>query len=419
MPDAPMRPGMTSPDRDPVTGLPNRPLLLEVLAPILALASRYARGVAILHVRVAGSDAVLAEAASAIGELIRNCDVAGRVSDDGFAVALTEIWEPDAAVRVAQRLHQALQTLAEDGQGQCCGIGVAFFPPDGADAASLLDAAERALPVSDAVGFANGPLGQDALRRAGLMRDLESTATLSQFELHYQPIRALDSGAVVGAESLLRWERSGALLPAADFIDLAERSGRIKAIDRWAIERSLRDFSTWRENGWDGWLSINLSGPSLDDAGLPAAVADLIEAASTPPDALVFEITERSSLSGDGVGRQVLEELRTLGARVAVDDFGTGYASFDYLRDFDPDLVKLDRTFVAGHTGSKPDRLLVALVDLAHALGKPVVAEGVENPVELRHSIDCTCEMAQGYFLGRPISGAAFLNSHILGRQTA
>jgi EAL domain-containing protein (putative c-di-GMP-specific phosphodiesterase class I)/GGDEF domain-containing protein len=416
---APLRPAPTVPDRDPVTGLPNRRLLLEMLGPVVALAERHARGLAVLHVRLAGWDPFLGEAAAAMGALIRSCDVAGRVADDAFAVVLTEIWEPDAAVRVAQRLRGALRTLYGDGAGRCCAIGVAFFPPDGADAASLLDAAERAVPGSDAVGFANGPLGQEALRRAGLMRDLEATSTLGQFQLHYQPIRALDTGAVVGAESLLRWQRSGALIPAADFIDLAERSGRIRAIDRWAIEQSLRDFALWRENGWDGWMSINLSGPSLENAGLTAAVEELIQATSVPSESLVFEITERSSLSGDGVGRRVLEGLRDLGARVAVDDFGTGYASFEYLRDFDPDLVKLDRAFVAGGRGQKPDRLLAALVDLAHTLGKPVVAEGVENPEELKHSVDCACEMAQGYLLGRPISGPAFLDSHILGRLTA
>jgi diguanylate cyclase len=409
---APLRPEPVLPARDPETGLANRALLQEIMAPLLALGRRNARGLAVLHLRVKGAASVVLEAADIIGELTRDCDVAARVAEDEFVVALSEIWEADAAVRVAHRLRSGLQ--AGGRRATQSAIGVAFFPPDGNDPSALLSAAERATPSSPGIGFANRRLGRDALLRAGLLRDLESPRTMSQFDMHYQPIRALETGEVVGAESLLRWNRSGVLLPAGDFIDVAERSGRIRAIDRWSIERSMRDLVEWRSHGWDGWLSMNLSGLSVADTGLPLTVQQLLDGTGASPHSLVFEVTERSSLTGDRVGAGVLDRLRDMGARVAVDDFGTGYASFEYLRDFDPDLVKLDRTFVAGAPGAAADRLLPALVDLAHRLGKPVVAEGVEDLGELKRSIDCTCEMAQGYFLGRPMPADEFLEAHVL-----
>lgn len=409
---APLRPETVLPARDPETGLPNRPLIEEILAPLLALGRRNARGLAILHLRVKGAGSSAPDVAGIIGELIRDCDVAARVAEDEFVVALSEIWEADAAVRVAHRLRSGLRS-ASAGPARNA-IGVAFFPPDGDDATALLRAAERATPAATGIGFADRRLGREALRRAGLLRDLEAAETLSRFELYYQPIRALETGAVVGAESLLRWHRSGALLPAADFIAVAEQSGRIRAIDRWSMERAMRDLVAWQGHGWDGWLSVNLSGLSVADAGLTDTVRQLLGETGAAAETVVFEMTERSSLTGDRVGAGVLDSLRGLGARVAVDDFGTGYASFEYLRDFDPDLVKLDRTFVAGAPGAAADRLLPALVDLAHGLGKPVVAEGVEDMGELERSIDCTCEMAQGYFLGRPVPAADFLADHVM-----
>ncbi|HUG42320.1 MAG TPA: GGDEF domain-containing phosphodiesterase [Longimicrobiales bacterium] len=411
-PRNPIRPGF--PGRDPVTGAANRALLLELLDPILALARRNARGLAILHVRVGEiPDAAIREAADAIRDGIRDCDLIARVSQGEFAVALTEVWEPDAAVRVAHRLYRSLRSLDGGARGSHCHIGVAFFPADAADAEALLRVAEESTPPSRAIAFANAALGQEALRRAGVMRDLAEPGVMSRFELHYQPIRSLSTGAVVGAESLLRWDRSGALIPAAEFIDLAVTSGRIRAIDRWSAEQALRDLAAWRARGWQGWVSINLSSRSLLEPSLVGVVDRLVQESGAPADALVFEITEGGALAGNGVATGVLDGLRGLGARVAVDDFGTGYASFEYLCDFDPDLVKLDRTFLLRGGGGGSDRLFGALVDVAHRLGKPVVAEGVEDPAELRRSLDTGCEMAQGYFLGRPVPASTFLKRHV------
>jgi EAL domain-containing protein (putative c-di-GMP-specific phosphodiesterase class I) len=292
-------------------------------------------------------------------------------------------------------------------------IGVAFFPHDAHDGTALLARAEAATPPAGALGFADGDLGREALRRAGLMEELTGSDALSQFQLHYQPIRSVRGGHVVGAEALLRWERSGALLPAADFIGMAESSGRIRAIDRWSMERAFTDLRSWRDAGWDGWISVNLSGRSLVDPELPDVVADLLAATGAPADGVIFEITERSALAGTGDARAVLDELRAHGMRIAVDDFGTGYASFEYLTHFNPDVVKLDRAFTMEPVDPGAANLLFMLVGMAHELGKPVVVEGVEEPTEWSRVEASQCEFVQGYFTGRPVSRVAFARQHV------
>ena len=410
------------PARCSLTGAPNRALLLETLNPMVALARRYARGIAVLHVRIAGAAhaggevgaSVLRESAEVLRDGTRDCDVVARISGHEFAVALTEIWESDAAARVAHRLYRSLRSLNGLSDGGRCHIGVACYPADGVDSAALLSAAEAATPSSRAIGFASAAIGRGALRRARLGRDLGEPEAMSRFELHYQPIRGLGTGGVVGAESLLRWNRGASLLPAADFIELATRSGRIRALDRWSTEQAFRTVARWRAGGWNGWMAINLSSRSLTDPTLIHVVRRLMEETGAPAEALVFEITEGGALVGDRRALGVLEGLRGLGARIAVDDFGTGYASFEYLCDFDPDIVKVDRAFLRSGGGRGSAGLLSALVDVAHRLGKPVVAEGVEQSGDLELALNAGCEMAQGYFVGRPMSAAAFLRTQIV-----
>lgn len=404
------------PSLDPASGAPNRALMLQVLAPMLALGRRNSRAMAALHVRVPEvlETVGLAETvATAIAETIREGDVMARVAADAFAVALLEVWEPDAAVRVARRMLRKLGDEVGADHATDIGIGAAFFPHDAADGPALLDAAEQATPAAGPLGFADIELGREAIRRAGLMEELTDADATSQFHLHYQPIRSVRGGKVVGAEALLRWERSDALLPAADFIGMAESTGRILAIDRWSIQRAFEDLRDWRDAGWDGWVSINLSGRSLVDPDLPAVVAHLLETTGAPADGVVFEITERSALAGTGNATGVLTELRDQGVRIAVDDFGTGYASFEYLCNFDPDVVKLDRAFTAEPGQSGAVNLLAMLVDLAHRLGKPVVVEGVEQPTEWDRVAASRCEFVQGYFTGRPVSRLAFVRQHL------
>lgn len=418
---ADFRHAASPPMRDPETGAVNRQLLLEAAAPVLSLARRNARTMALLHVHLDGLAARLASSSARrrhkllrnltkrMLAVVRDSDFVARLAADRFAVVLSEVWETDAAVRVAHRLVQQLGDGAGRRNGYGVRVGVAFFPHDAPDIHALVAEAERAAPArptGSGIGFADPMLGADALRRAGLERDLAGDCGTSQFLLHYQPIFAADTAEVVGVEALMRWNHAQqGLLPACDFIPLAERTGRIRALDQWALGQALHDSTAWRASGWDGWTSVNLSGRTISDPRLVDVVARLLDATGADPRSLVFEVTEGTALAAEGEANAVLEGLRSLGARVAIDDFGTGYASFEYLRDFDPDLVKLDRVFLGGD-GERHQRLLNSLVSMAHHMGKPVVVEGVEEEEHRERVAASGCDMIQGFLLARPMDAS-------------
>ena len=415
------------PVRDPATGAINRALLLEAAAPMLSLARRNARTMAFLHIHVGGlidqatdaetEGALVGSVTRRVLDAVRDSDFVARVGPERFVVALTEVWEADAAVRVAQRIVHVLTAPLDGGPESIVRVGVSFFPFDADELDELLYQARAAVPGDPGragIGFADPIIGVEALRRAGLERDLSGADTVSQFRLHYQPIFSMDTGQVVGVESLIRWDHHlQGLLPASDFIGLAERTGRVRAMDQWALEQALVDTRPWRDAGWTGWVSVNLSGRTLSDTRLVEHVGAILERTEADPTKVVFEVTESAALSSEGEATAILAGLRSLGSRVAVDDFGTGYASFSYLREFDPDLVKLDRLFVTGENHPRAQRLLHSLILMAHHMGKPVVVEGLEEEEQRKRLADSGCDMAQGYLLGRPVGPEEFTKQYI------
>lgn len=413
--------------RDPATGAISRRLLQEAADPVLSLARRNARNMAFLHVQLDGlsrwtaslptarTGRVLRAVTRRLLRAVRDSDFVARVGPETFVVVLTEVWETDAAVRVAHRLvHQLGRSRA--GQGSLAvRVGVAFFPFDADDVAALLVRAEAAAPETagrSGIGFADPVLGAQALHRAGLQRDLAGEDVARQFLLHYQPIFSMASGEPVGVEALLRWDHAlQGVLPASDFIPLAERTGRVRALDQWALEQALSDSRVWREAGWTGWVSVNLSGRTLTDPRLVSELERILGASGAEPSSLVLEVTESAALTNGAAA--VLEGLRALGTWVAIDDFGTGYASFEYLREFDPDLVKLDGIFVPADDSPRHRRLLHSLVTMAHHMGKPVVVEGVEEEDQWERLSHSGCDMLQGYFLDHPMNAEQFSRRYL------
>lgn len=415
--------------RDLDTGMLNRPLLVEAATPVVALARRNARSMALLHVHVEGLEArcdglaearrlaLLGNVTDQIYSGVRDSDFVARVESERFVIVLTEVWEADGAARVANRLVKSLQSSAVGDLPWAPKIGVSFFPSDADALDDLLDqsrAAAGRVPARGGIAFADPVLGAEALRRAGIERDLNGSDASSKFLLHYQPVFSLATGQVVGVESLLRWDHAlHGMLPAASFIPMAERTGRIRALDQWAVGQAMEDSRGWRDRGWDGWVSVNLSGRTLTDPSIAEHVESSLVRTGASPESLIFEVTENTALARDGGAAEVLEALRGLGSRIAIDDFGTGYASFEYLRDFDPDLVKLDRVFVTGEENTRANRLLRSLVLMAHHMGKPVVVEGLESESQRQRLVDSKCDMVQGYLLGRPVAAEAFAELHL------
>jgi EAL domain-containing protein (putative c-di-GMP-specific phosphodiesterase class I) len=228
----------------------------------------------------------------------------------------------------------------------------------------------------------------------------------------YQPTIDLESGLIVGVEALLRWEHpeKGPLVPS-EFIDVAEETGLIVPIGMWVVEQACRQAQRWRAARPDGdpiFVSANLSGRQLDTGALVDNVADILERTGLEPGLLGLEITESVVMRDPEMSTILLRALKDLGVRLAVDDFGTGYSSLAYLRRFPVELLKVDRAFVDGldaQTGDAEDRAIVAaVVSLAHTLGMKAIAEGVETQEQLRELRALGCDMAQGFFIAKPLT---------------
>jgi EAL domain-containing protein (putative c-di-GMP-specific phosphodiesterase class I) len=236
--------------------------------------------------------------------------------------------------------------------------------------------------------------------------DLRAAINGDQFELHYQPIIAFGTGRMVAAEALLRWNhpQRGRMAPG-EFIAVAEESGSISAIGRWALDAACREATTWGHNGPS--VSVNVSAHQLGDHDLIAAVREALVDSGLTPRRLILEVTETAVMEDAEHAVRVLRDLKGLGVRIAVDDFGTGYSSLLYLKRLPVDELKIDRSFVAGLPDDPEDQAIVSsVIALARAVGLRVVAEGVETAEQRQALKDLGCDYGQGYLWGRPVQVA-------------
>ena len=223
--------------------------------------------------------------------------------------------------------------------------------------------------------------------------------------LHYQPKVNVGSDLVLGVEALVRWNHpTRGLLPPGDFVPLAERTGAIGDLTRWVLDSAIAQCSEWRQAGLDLAVAVNLAAPNIVDSGLPDLVEELLRRWDVPGDRLECEISEHTVMADPHRALDVLERLRALGVRLSLDDFGTGHSSLAYLKRLPLDEVKIDRSFVMGMADDSNDAAIVAsTIDLARHLGLEVVAEGVETEEILRDLADLSCDVAQGFYLSRPL----------------
>lgn len=242
-------------------------------------------------------------------------------------------------------------------------------------------------------------------RRSRLRSELDRAVVRDQFRLHYQPIVALESGTRVGVEALLRWQHPDhGLLAPSEFIAFAEDSGQIVRMGSWVLRTACRATA---QLGPCSRMSVNVSGRQLRSPALVADVEQALHESGLQPGRLILEITETATVgTGEAQTREtaaMLAALKEMGVQIALDDFGTGFSPLSHLRRFPVDLLKIDRSFVAGITTSRQDEAIVrGIIDLAHALGVRVVAEGVEQPDQLAALTALGCDMAQGYLWMRP-----------------
>jgi diguanylate cyclase (GGDEF)-like protein/PAS domain S-box-containing protein len=409
---------------DGLTGLPNRALFDDRLAQALARARRGEGQVAVVLVDLddfkavndslghAAGDALLIECGRRFDALVRATDTAARLGGDEFAVLVEDRDDAaGAAADVARRLRAALdRPLTVDGRdlhvAASVGVAVAEDP-----AVSPLDVVRNAdIAMYEAKGRGGGDLVafepamlDHARERLDLREHLRGALERGELSVHYQPIVGLGDGRPTAVEALLRWTHPelGAVSPAR-FIPVAEEAGMIGELGAWVLERACRDLVALQERADGVRVSVNVSAVQLRDPGFPAQVAAILQRTGAAPGDVVLELTESVFAGGEQVA-VALRALRALGVALSVDDFGTGYSSLSYLRNLEVDSVKIDRSFVAGLGEEARDAALVrSIVELGHALGLTMVAEGVEHAIQERFLRDAGCDLAQGWRFGRP-----------------
>ena len=407
--------------RDPLTGVLNR---RQFTASLREALEEGGLGVAVLFVDVDGfkavndthghlaGDALLTTVARRVVTSVRPTDLVGRLGGDEFGVLVNGPDVPAAAVRTAERMRDRLRqaiTLGPIELKISASVGVAFAESGSATPEALLQRADVAMYRAKARGRDRVEVFDVDIHRGlvGRLR-VESEISLAlerrQFLLHYQPVLDLSSRRVAGVEALVRWQHpERGLLRADDFVPVAEETGFVIDLGRWALDEACRQAVRWQGvPGHPFFVSVNVSARQLREAGLSRDVVDALSAYGLPPQALVLEVTESSVLDDSAAAHRTLAELREGAVRIAIDDFGTGYSSLSKLAQPQADILKTDGLFVRAAPGSPGALISAAIQALGSALGMELVAEGIETEEQAQATQSSGYRLGQGYHLGRP-----------------
>ena len=427
---------------DTLTGLPNRRKVIDQFDAAVREAARNHSAVALLFLdldrfkRINDTlghhigDELLIAVAERIKHCLRTCDTVSRLNNsepacisrlggDEFVVFLTGLTYPQQSGRVAQRLIQAIrQPISVQGYTLTVttSIGISLFPEDGGDVASLLKNADTAMYHAKEKGkntyqFYNASLNASALNRLAIENDLRVALEQEQFVVHFQPKFDTRTGVLTGAEALVRWEHpeKGMIYPA-DFIPVAEESGLIVPLGHVVLQQVCRNMAVWDSMGLPmGIISINLSGYQFRHPNMVANIADVLVATNVDPRYLQIELTESMLMDTSGACLDILHDLKALGVQLAIDDFGKGYSSLNYLKTFPIDVLKIDQSFISElPTDSHNAAITRAIVIMAHSLGLKVIAEGVERQEHHDFLMDLQCNEVQGFLFARPMPADHF-----------
>jgi diguanylate cyclase (GGDEF)-like protein len=406
---------------DPLTRLPNRALLMSLLSHALERDRRAGGTLAVLLIDLDNfklindtlghlvGDELLAALAPRLRGVVREADTVGRFGGDEFVVIAEALADEREAVTLAQRLTQALAqpcVIGESVHVVRASIGVAVTTAGQAQPDSLLGDADAAMYHAKRHGTAHqifdSEMRERAVARLSLQGALRDALEHGELSVSYQRIVSISDGDTVGAEALLRWDAPGwREKPITEVIAAAEDSGLIEPIGAWVLQSSLTALAA--SGSPPGWLAVNLSAQQVASTALASLVARLLAEHGIEPTRLVLELTETALFNDRGASLSTIHELQRTGVRLALDDFGTGFSSLSHLMRFPIDILKIDRSFIARLPGDPSARAIVSAVTaMAHQLGKPVVAEGVETEAQLASVTELACDCAQGYLLGRP-----------------
>ena len=423
---------------DPLTGLPNRTLILERLQHFFERARRSDAKGGLLFVDLDDfklvndrfghdcGDTLLRAVGERLTGVVRGSDTVARVGGDEFLVLCEDLVEDHDALALAERLLDCLEapfTLAGRQQRVTASVGLAVSPGHHGDADALIRDADAAMYRAKELGGGRCEVFDEVMRdwsrrSREAETDLRRGLDAGEFFNVYQPIVSALDGAILGFEALVRWQHPiHGVVPPAGFIPAAEQSGLIVELGETVLRRACADAVAWHSPSGDPIrVSVNVSPAQLSHAGLVGAVTSALEASGLEAERLSLELTESALIEDADSALRVLSELKALGVHLELDDFGTGYSSLTYARRFPIDALKIDRSFVDGLESSREDSAIVAaVISMGRALGLNVVAEGVETEEQIRQLRIMGCRLAQGYLFSRPVAvdGVAELLSNL------
>ena len=413
-------------NHDALTGLPNRRLLNELLDHAIKRGEREQQAIAVLFIDLDRfkaindslghqvGDKLLFEASTRISQAIRESDVVARLGGDEFLVMMNVIGKPDDAALVAQKIIHALQTeFIIDGKEIFIGasIGIAISFKDGNDVDSLIKAADIAMYQVKNRGknnycFYSDDLSTNAVARFTMENQLRRSLERRQFELYYQPQVNINTGEIIGAEALIRWNHPElGLVSPAKFIPVAEETGLIVQIGEWVLKQAALQVLEWNQQGFNlQWVSVNVSGVQIMRGNFADTVYGVIIETDCDPTLLELEITESTVMQNTEYVIDTFNRIKKLGIRLAIDDFGTGYSSLSNLKRLPLDKIKIDQSFVRDLPDDLDDAVIANTINaMAHSLGFSVIAEGVETKAQADFLENIGCHEAQGYLYGKPV----------------
>jgi diguanylate cyclase (GGDEF)-like protein/PAS domain S-box-containing protein len=417
-------------NNDPLTGLPNRTLLTDRVNQAIRSAERSKEPFALMFLDLDRfkyvndslghdcGDRLLQEVAQRLVSTVRQPDTVARIGGDEFVLLLPDTPVAGAMVVAEKLLARIVQpfTLDQTALAITPSIGIAMYPGDGRDFASLSKAADIAMYRAKREGrntfrFYTQEMHDRSSRLLHMESLLRQAIARDELVLHYQPQIEIETGDCVGAEALLRWNSAElGLISPGEFIPMAEETGLIVTLGEWVLRTATRQAKKWLDARLPMRLmAVNVSSIQLRRPDFAAMVADALRESGLPPRRLEIELTESAAFSNPEVALDLLEQLHQLGVRISIDDFGTGYSSLSYLKRIHIDKLKIDQSFIRDLGKNGGDEALVeAMIQMARSLKLTIVAEGVERPQQLDSLRARACTEVQGFFFSRPLPAAEF-----------